>query len=170
MQKEFTFRKIQPSDQAQIFSLYKKSAAVKEGLARTPEEITQKYISDLVKNSCENGLGIVVLDQEKIIASLTGHKLEAKAFSPTMTNLTLAVDPDYFGNSLGKKTFKKFTTEIQENHPEIHRIELNVRQNNQLAIKIYESVGFVTECVLKNRLLNYKNEISDDTMMAWYRK
>ncbi len=166
--QNFKIRKVEIQDFLEIFNLYKKSAAVNDGLARNPNEITKKYIDEIVEKAVNNGLGIVILNQEnQIIGSLLSYKFEPKTFCHTLGNMTLAVDPQYFGQKIGKKLFVAFTDEVKKNHPEILRVELNVRASNQRAVKIYEEVGFVLEGIMKNRLLDSSGELSDDSFMAW---
>lgn len=166
--QNFKTRKVEIHDFLEIFNLYKKSAIVKDGLARNLEEITEKFIHEILEKAVNNGLGIVILNQEnKIIGSLLSSKFEPRTFCHTLGNMSLAVDPQYFGQKIGKKLFVAFTEEIKENHPEILRVELNVRVVNQRAVKIYEEVGFVLEGIMKNRLLDFDGELSDDSFMAW---
>ncbi len=167
---DFCYRRIEINDEEKIFRLYKKSSEVKEGLARAPEEITNKYIKEYISNTINKGLGIIILDENQVeVAVLLSYKNEPKTFTPTIGNMSLAVNPDFIGYGVGKKIFTYYINEITNNFPEIQRIELNVRQTNQRAIDIYKSVGFVVEGVMKNRLLDSNSKLSDDTFMAWYR-
>ena len=165
----FTIRKITKSDTTELLTLYKKSAAVPEGLARTPDEISEKYIAEITEKSINGGLGIVIENADKtLIGALLSFKHDPKVFKHTLGNMTMAVDPAYFGNGFGKKLFIAFTSEVRQNRPDIARVELNVRQSNKLGIAIYESVGFKMEGVQKNRVLDSNGQLADDTMMAWF--
>ncbi len=164
----FSTRKIKKSDLSELVALYKKSATIKEGLARTPQEITKEYIGEIIDKATKDGLGLVITDEnKKITACLISYKLEPKAFKHTLGNMSLAVDPSYFGQGLGKKIFRDFVDEVRQNRPDIARVELNVRESNKLGIKIYQSVGFVIEGVQKNRILDAEGKLSDDMIMGW---
>jgi len=165
---KFIVRKIAVSDVKSLVALDKKSARIQEGIARTENEITEKYIEEVIDKSINGGLGLVIEDENgELRGALTSFKFIPSTFRHTLGNMTLVVDPDCFGNGLGKKLFTAFTQEIANNRPDIARAELNVRQTNKLAISIYESVGFVVEGIQKNRLLDSEGKLSDDTMMAW---
>ncbi len=162
-------RKVKKLDLEQLVELYKKSAAIKEGLARNPNEITPEYMNEILKKTLNGGLGILIEDENhKIVGAMLSFQHGPEAFKHTLGNMTMAVDPNYFGKGLGKRIFVDFVTELAKNRPDIARAELQVRQNNQLAIKIYESVGFVIEGVQKNRILDAQGRLSSDVMMAWY--
>jgi putative acetyltransferase len=163
------FRKVNQSDLKQLTKLYKKSTSVKNGLARTPQEITKKYMQETLEKTLQNGLGIVIEEEssKNLIGALLSFKFEAKAFRHTLGNMTMAIDPSHLGKGLGKQIFLNFLQEVRQNRPEIFRVELNVRQNNPYAIKIYEEVGFKLEGIMKNRILDDQGNLSDDSFMAW---
>lgn len=164
---KFTTRKIKESDLKQLVTLYKKSAGVKDGLARTPDEITVEYMSDILKKTLNGGVGLLIADGEKIIACLVSYKYGIDALKHTLGNMSLAVDPDYFGQGLGKKIFEVYVDEVSQNRSDIARVELHARQSNELGIKIYQSVGFVIEGVQRNRILDSHGNLSNDVVMAW---
>lgn len=164
----YEIRKVTKLDIAQLITLYKKSAIVPEGLARVAEEITPKYIEEVVTKSINGGLGIVIETAEKtLVGALLSFKHDPEVFKHTLGNMSMAVDPKYFGNGFGKKLFVAYIDEILRSRSDIARVELNVRQTNKLGIKIYESVGFKVEGIQKNRVLDSKGNLADDTMMAF---
>lgn len=166
---DYKIRKVTKLDITKLIELYKKSATIPEGLARTTKEITPKYIKEVVTKSINGGLGIVIETADKsLVGALLSFKHDPEVFKHTLGNMSMAVDPEYFGNGFGKKLFIAFTDEVCQNRSDIARVELNVRQTNKLGIKIYESVGFKVEGIQKNRVLDSKNNLADDTMMAWF--
>jgi putative acetyltransferase len=161
-------RKGDKKDLEKIYQLYKKTASSPEGLARTPEEISQELVANFIEKSLENGLIFVVENSEKIIAEIHTYKNEPKCFQPSLSNLIIAIDPDFQGRGLGKKIFSHLLEEIKNNHRKIARVELFARQKNLRAIKLYQSLGFEIEGILKNRILDSAGNLSDDTIMAWH--
>ena len=156
------------SDIEQIFKLYLATATIKDGLARTVQEISLKYITDFVKNSLKTGLIFVVENEvNQLIAEIHCYKHEPKCFEHTLGNMTLAVHPDFIGQGWGKKIFSHLLEEVKNSHPEIVRVELFTRQNNQKAIKLYQSLGFVVEGICRKRILDGNGKLDDDTMMSW---
>jgi len=77
----------------------------------------------------------------------------------------LGINPLFFGKGFGKKImFEIIDLCIQKN---MKRIELSVAIFNENAIKLYESVGFEKEGILKNyTYLKSENRYIDEYMMA----
>jgi putative acetyltransferase len=92
-------------------------------------------------------------------------KDEVKTYAPG--NLTIVVDQDFHGQGVGKKLFSYLLQEIEKNHSEILRVELMTRSSNKAGQRLYESLGFKFEGVMKNRILNSEGQLEDDLMMAW---
>lgn len=171
MTKEFIIRNAVSSDLEAIKSLYKKAATIKDGIARTPEEITHEYIKNNLEKSLNGGICLVIenpQNPQELIAELHAYKHEAKSFQHTLGNMTMAVDPDFLGNQLGKKLFVALTETIKNSRPDIIRVELDVRKNNERAMKIYQSVGFEIECEQKFRILDSKGNLTSDVQMVWF--
>jgi RimJ/RimL family protein N-acetyltransferase len=57
--------------------------------------------------------------------------------------------------------------EIKNNHPEIVRVELFCRANNQQATALYQKLGFVVEGYLKNCILDSQGQLESNTIMGW---
>ncbi len=57
--------------------------------------------------------------------------------------------------------------EVKNNRSDIARVELMVRENNSVAIKLYKSIGFEMEGVLRHRLLDADGNTSSDIAMSW---
>ncbi len=160
-------RKAKIEDTNRISELYLKAAAVPDGLARKPDEISKELIESFIKNSLDKGLIFVIENNYGIIAEIHCFKMDPLCFQHCLGNLTIVVHPDFHGQSLGRQIFNHLLNEVKNKHQNIARIELFVRQENPKAIKFYQSLGFEVEGICKNRLLNSKAELSDDTLMAW---
>ncbi len=161
-------RKGDKNDLEKIYNLYKRAATSLEGLARTPEEISQELITNFIEKSLENGLIFVIENEDKIIAEIHAYKNEPRCFQPSLSNLIIAIDPDFQGRGLGRKIFSHLLEEVKINHKNIARVELFARQKNLRAVNLYKSLGFEVEGILKNRLLDSNGNIDHDTIMAWH--
>jgi len=162
-------RQANKSDISQLLELYRSVAETKNGIARTPKEISKKTIKEFVKNSLKKGLIFVIENDKKLIAEIHCYKYEPACFKHVLANLTLVVHPDFQGQGLGKKIFSHLLLEITKNHREIARVELFVRQSNHHGIMLYKSLGFEIEGICKNRILDADGNLDGDTMMAWMR-
>lgn len=106
---QFLTRKAELEDTIKIFDLYKTVSKVLGGLARTEAEITKEYVENFSKKSFENGLQFVVVDklnEHRIIAEIHCYQLEPTVFKHILSELTIAVDPNYQGKGLGKNFFR----------------------------------------------------------------
>jgi ribosomal protein S18 acetylase RimI-like enzyme len=160
-------RKAKESDAPELLKLYRAAATTENGIARTPQEISKKFVEDFLDNSLKKGLIFVIENNKKIIAEVHCYKFDPLCFKHTFANLTLVVHPNFQGQGLGKKIFSHLLEEIKAKHREIIRVELFVRQSNPRGIRLYQSLGFVVEGICQNRLLDAKGKLDSDTMMVW---
>lgn len=161
-------RKATPADISEILTLHQRAATTPNGVARLPQEITAEYVNDFVKNSLTKGFILVGELNKKIIAEIHCYHFDPICFKHTINNLTLVVDPDFHGQGLGRKIIFHLLDEIKNNHQNILRVELMVRKDNVRAVKLYESLGFNLEGIMKSRILDNEGKLSDDTIMAWF--
>lgn len=166
---QFSIRKAGISDTNGIFELYKTVSREIGGLARTETEITKAYVENFVNKSFENGLQFVVINKlNEIIAEIHCYKLEPAVFRHILSELTLAVSPDYQGKGLGKALFLALLNDIQSNRPDILRVELIARESNLKAIQLYEKLGFKIEGRFEKRISNDSTTFEADIPMAWF--
>lgn len=159
------------SDFGKIFLLYKKVAAETIGLARVADEITKEYIQHLIMHSAETGIQLVIdhpANANQIIAEIHCYKLFPKVFNHILSELTIAVDPNFQGRGLGKVIFSQLLKIISDSRPEIMRVELIARESNIKAISFYESLGFKQEGRFEKRIRNDNNQFEADIPMAWF--
>jgi len=157
------------NDKDRILSLYKKVSGYSDGLARRLEEMTEEYVSEFVAQAHLNGFQIVAEEPEShlIIGEIHCYKLAPKAFSHILGELTIAVDPDYQDKGIGKTLFQALLKEVTENRKDILRIELITRESNKKAIAFYQSLGFVIEGRLVNRIMSGGGGFEADIPMSW---
>ena len=164
-------RKATHGDISAITKLYQEVAKLPNGIARTEEEISLEYVTDFVSSALKKGLIFVIENPQnsaELIAEIHCYKFDPACFDCTFGNLTLVIHPAFHGQGLGKKIFAHLINETKANHPEIRRIELNVRENNEIGIRLYKALGFELEGVCKNRIIDSSGKVSNDSMMALY--
>jgi ribosomal protein S18 acetylase RimI-like enzyme len=167
----FKIRQATSEDLTKIYALYKKVATETTGLARSGDEITGQYVEDFMKNSSDSGIELVTDHPEnssQIIAEVHCYKLVPKTFSHVLSELTIAVDPDFQGKGIGRMIFTHLLDLIKTNRPDIMRVELVSREFNLKAISFYESLGFKREGRLEKRIRSNANEFEADVPMAWF--
>lgn len=166
----FALRTATSADQEAILALYRRTARIPGGLARIEPEITPDYVANFCRRAAETGLQLVAVDSEtdQMVAEIHCYKLEPVAFSHVLGELTIAVDPDYQGNGLGKRIFSLLLQRITTERPEILRVELIARESNRRAIALYQSLGFRIEGRLEGRIRT-GDRLEADIPMAWTR-
>jgi ribosomal protein S18 acetylase RimI-like enzyme len=167
----FIIRHANATDYNKIYTFYKKVAEAPIGIARSPEEITQAYIKNFMADAAETGIELVVdnpNNNEEIIAEIHCHKLGPKIFNHVLSELTIAVHPDFQGQGLGKKIFTYLLEFITSNRPDILRVELFVQESNERAIELYKKIGFIPEGRFQKRIPGKENILEADIPMAWF--
>jgi putative acetyltransferase len=169
-EKKMEIRKPVLSDRTLVYSLYKEVAKNQGGIARLEEEITETYIEGIFKSVGRQGLMLIGIEEQtnQVIAEIHASKYGIRIFDHILTNLTIVVHPAYQRIGVGKRLFEKFLAEIQENRPDIGRVELESRATNNRSIGLYQSIGFVHEGRMKNKTRNKDGSFEDSILMAWH--
>lgn len=164
----FEIRKTQLLDKATLLNLYKKVAALPQGIIRNENEITEKYIDGVLSKSIKNGLSLVGLLNGLIIAEIHAFTPDVFAFQHILSDLTIVVGSDFQGKGYGRKLFETFLNTVQAEYKHILRIELYTREHNHRNVKFYESLGFINEGGQKNKIFAGKNQFETPLHMAWF--
>jgi putative acetyltransferase len=169
---QITLRKSFVNDIPLIESLYQRVAAVEGGLARNASEITREYIEHFVSKSIYNGIELIATAGVPglVVGEIHCYSNGIDTFSHVLTDLTIAVDPEYQGQGVGRLLFTELLNDVTVNRPDILRIELIARESNTRAIAFYESLGFEQEGRLKKRIRRSDGGFEDDIVMAWTKK
>ena len=162
----YDIRKATMHDKENLKILYHRVASILGGLARTKEEITEAYIDKSLFNGINNGLALVAEREGKLIGSIIKYKLEPKVFSHVLTEGSILVDPDFQGKGIGSNLIITFLNEIKQNHPDILRIEIMVRESNP-ARKLYEKLEFKQEGRFEGRIKGADGKLEADIPMVW---
>ncbi len=92
--------------------------------------------------------------------------MASRQFRHVLTDLTVAVHPDWQGKGLGTLLFGQLIEAARAMTPSVTRIELFAREGNAGAIRLYERLGFVVEGRFKGRVRLPNGVIEDDIAMA----
>jgi ribosomal protein S18 acetylase RimI-like enzyme len=155
-----------------LLTLYRAVAATPGGLARTQAEITTEYVTYFLQRAQESGLILVVRPNVDgpIIGEIHSYALGPRVFAHILGELTIAVHPDYQGQGVGKALFTELLRRVEQERPDISRVELIARESNRKAIAFYQKLGFQIEGRLANRIRSIDgNSFEADIPMAWHR-
>lgn len=162
-------RKAQANDHARIVRLYRDVASVPDGIARTPGEVNDAYVSGFMHKAQEDGIELVCEEGGAIVGEIHASRIGIASLGHLLTDLTIAVAPQAQGRGVGRRLFQALLDEVISNMPHITRVELFARESNVKARALYASLGFVEEGRLRARVNNAKGEPETDTIMGWLR-
>ncbi len=142
------------------------TAAAQEGLlAAKPGEIPVSAFRATIQKLSTQGLYIVI----EFDGLPVGHLLlEPLSLSSTshVSQLTIVVHPGHTRKGYGRALMEYAIRWARESGV-VEKIELRVRSTNPGAIALYESLGFVREGELRNRI-KLKNGYAHDICMALF--
>ena len=158
-------------DVGKIFEMYRSVAEVPGGLARLSNEISEAYVRMFVERSLSDGVTFVAETSEgKIVGEIHAYCTGLFCFSHVLTDLTVAVAPNFRNQGIARLLFAEFLDEIERNQPHITRVELISRESNTVAINFYQSLGFKIEGRLEGRIKNVDGKLEADIPMGWTRR
>lgn len=158
------------SDFEGIKALYQSVARQGGGIARTEDEITDDYIRHNLDTSISRGISYVATVDEKIVGEIHAYPPFPQLFAHILSDLTIAVHPDFQGTGVGRALFSALLDEVEQRRANILRVELFVRQSNLKAIAFYQSLGFEIEGHFQQRVRRPDGDLEADIPMAWVRR
>ena len=160
-----------PDDRSEIFALYRAVASIEGGLARTAEEISEEYVAHFLGKSLESGFCLVAreTDDGPIIGEIHSYAIGPRVFAHVLGELTIAVHPAKQGLGVGKRLFTELLQRVEQERPDILRVELIARESNRKAIEFYQKLGFNIEGRFENRIRSVGGGYEADIPMAWRR-
>jgi ribosomal protein S18 acetylase RimI-like enzyme len=167
----FSVRHANASDLPKIYALYKMVAEEPIGIARSPEEVTEDYIKNFMQHTAETGIELVIENPDnagEIIAEIHCSKLGPKIFDHVLSELTIAVHPNFQGQGVGKKIFMHLLEYIINSRKDILRVELFAQESNERAQSFYKKIGFVPEGRFLQRIPGKSNVLEADIPMTWF--
>ncbi len=162
-------RKATPEDLPQLLALYREVAAIPDGLARTPAEVSDHYVSGFMDKAARDGLEFVFEEGGRIRGEIHASRVGIASLDHLLTDLTIAIAPGCQGQGVGRRLFQALLDEVSLKMPHITRVELFCRSSNERARALYLSLGFVEEGRLRGRVNNSRGEAETDTIMGWLR-
>jgi putative acetyltransferase len=164
---DFTIRPATPRDAAAILALHRKVAAVPGGLAREPEEVTADYVAHAMAAAADGGVGLVAVDAKSgLCGELHVERMKVAIFSHVLTDLTVAVDPDWQGRGVGSALFRALIETARTMSPPVGRIELWTGAANLGAQRLYQRLGFRIEGRMIGRGRYSDGHVEDDIVMG----
>ena len=165
-----TIREAHLADFDGIFRLYKLVAAQGNGIARTEDEITEGYVRHNLTQGLADGIVLVVESDGQIVAEIHTYRIGIRIFEHVLSNLTIAIHPEYQGQGIGFQLFSRLLEKVENEMPHILRVELHARNGNEAAIRLYKKLGFELEGYLKNRDKLADGSFYDDISFGWMNK
>lgn len=160
-------RRARPADAPAIREVYR--AAAEQGtLARMPDEVDDAHVAEFM-HAAQDGLEVVAEVEGRVVGELHASRLAPRQFAHILGELTIAVHPDHQGQGVGRKLFEEFFRIVRDEMSDIHRVELFAWDQNQGAIRLYESLGFTFEGKLPRRVHTDSGEWRDDVVYGWLR-
>ena len=140
------------------------------GIARRIEEISPGYIQHFMENAAASGIELVVENpgnEEEIIAELHCYKMGPAKFDHVFSELTVAVSPEFQGRGIGKLLFNTLFSIVENEMPQILRVELVTQESNTSAIALYTKLGFQIEGRFEGRI-RAGSKLEADLPMVWF--
>lgn len=163
----FEVRPAKSDDAAAILALHRRVAALPGGLARVPEEVTVDYVAHAMAAAASGGVNLVAVAADGALrGELHVERMKIALFRHVLTDLTVAVDPDWQGRGVGTALFRTLIDTARGMSPPIGRIELGTGANNLGAQRLYQRLGFRIEGRLPGRGRHPDGSIEDDVVMG----
>ncbi len=150
-----------------VVALYR-AAAASGGLARRPDEIDATTVRPFLERAARDGVSRAVWTPDGTLAAeIHALRMAPAQFSHVLTDLTVAVHPDWQGKGLGSLLFQALIAAARGDlNPAITRIELMAREGNAGAIRLYQRLGFKIEGRFAGRVHLPDGTVEDDIAMA----
>ncbi|MEO8472893.1 MAG: N-acetyltransferase [Chryseolinea sp.] len=164
------YRTAETNDLHRLVALYKAVAKTEGGIARLEHEVTEDYVKNFVEKSLETGLIIVAENPEnsnELVAEIHGYKAGIRVFDHVLGDVTVLVHPLFQGKKIGRTLMTIFLEEIGRNRTDIGKVELIAREGNQIALALYQSLGFRIEGRLEMRIRTPDHNYEADIPMGW---
>lgn len=161
-----TLKALGPMNAPDVLTLYRAAAAGRGGLARRPDEIDLGYVQAFLARASAGGVSLGSYVDEVLAGEIHATRIGPRQFAHVLTDLTVAVHPDYQGRGLGQALFQGLFAAAVTLTPPAERIELMAREGNGDAIRLYERLGFVIEGRFPGRVRLEDGTVEADIAMG----
>lgn len=155
-----------PADAPAILALHVAAASLGGGLAREPDEMDLAGIEASLARPFANGVALSAWVDGAIAGEIHASRLGPRQFAHNLTDLTVAVHPQFQGRGVGAALFRALFEAAATLTPRIERVELMCREGNLGAVQLYQRLGFVIEGRFPGRVRLKDGSIDDDLAMA----
>ena len=162
---EITIRATTMADAPAILDLHIAAASRGGGLAREPDEMSLAPIEAALAHALASGVALSAWSDGAIAGEIHAGRLGPRQFDNSLTELTVAVHPDFQGRGIGGLLFEALFAEARK-LPGLTRVELFCREGNHHALRLYERLGFAIEGRLVRRVTLADGTVEDDLTMA----
>jgi putative acetyltransferase len=153
------------ADAPAILELHLAAAARGGGLAREPDEMSLEPIEAALAKALATGVALSAWSQSAIAGEIHASRLGPRQFDNSLTELTVAVHPDFQGQGVGARLFEALFAAARELSG-LTRVELMCREGNRHAVRLYQRLGFSIEGRFVRRVVLADGTVEDDLAMA----
>jgi putative acetyltransferase len=165
-ERGLTIRATTPADAPAILAVHLAAAANGGGLAREPDEMDLGGIESSLARPFQNGVALIAWIDGRPAGEIHASRYAPRQFAHNLTDLTVAVHPDFQGRGVGAALFEALFVEARRMSPPIERIELLCREGNGGAVRLYQRLGFVIEGRFHRRVRLKDGTVEDDLAMG----
>ena len=163
---EVTIRPTTPADAPAILAVHLAAASNGGGLAREPDEMSLEGIEAALARPLEDGVALMACIDGRPAGEIHASRYAPRQFAHNLTDLTVAVHPEFQGRGVGAALFNALFAEASKMAPPIERIELLCREGNAGAFALYQRLGFILEGRFTRRVRLKDGTVEDDLAMA----
>jgi putative acetyltransferase len=153
------------ADAPAILALHLAAASRGGGLAREPDEMSLEPIEAAIAKSLASGVAFSAWSDGSIAGEIHACRLGPRQFDNSLTELTVAVHPDFQGRGIGGLLFEALFAEARKLRG-LTRVELFCREGNHHAVRLYQRLGFIIEGRFVRRVVLSDGTVEDDLAMA----
>lgn len=163
-----------PSDGRALNDYLRLTYALEQHLITRSDEVRLGPLGQRkwIKNKRENPLTTCLLAKDIKTGAIIGmldNWADARARVRHVTGFALTVANTHQGRGIGTALLNHFINWVIE-HPILEKIELHVHDDNLVARKLYERIGFTHEGVRKGAVRYEDGRIVDDLIMGYWPK
>ena len=163
---EFEIRPVAAYQAGAVLALYRAAAAGLGGLARRPDEMDLAYVEGFLAKARAGGVTLGAWRGQVLCGEIHASRIGPDQFAHVLSDLTIAVDPAWQGQGVGRALFKALFAAAAKLTPQVVRIELMAREGNADAIRLYQALGFVIDGRFEQRVRMPDGRMEADIAMG----